>query len=622
MFRNIFYCVMVVCVGVTQVMRLHAEDVIHANPLDVSVNGRVVDSSDGLFRVFPQEFDLDLNHDGVSDLRFRHTLMPRSERIDSEAFQLMRFAEQGIDSALDIVLGLRSLAVQGLNEGVNDHQALTRMQTQVENGLLSIDRIAERTNASNQSVLDGSFGRSVVASSSQIMPINATVHTATESHTINVITPSERANIEAGTSQSAVLAQDETLVVNDISIDLYQNMTQAQVVDRINDFSVHTGVLADQNGSGGSTRLYSQEFGSRSSLSVFSNRVADVRSSGFGTTSLLDNGVDIQLEINSNSYSGTGSTVLATSGPEKGLAIRVREDPANAVTTATGVLGWVDVADAAPTFVTNEQSGESTSYLIPNIRTEALGLGVPGNQLVGLHEISLLNARLANESLSIIDQVLQDLRSQQTNIADFIAFNALPYGIASVEGLDDAGYATGEFRLLPAGVEIGPNLNFEEDKLELQNSQFFREIEQAGFVGARIPVPEGWIYGWIGVEINGDSSLEISDYAWNSLPNQTVITGVASDRTFTSLLRGDANLDGIVGFQDFLICSSNFGQRGRWHDGDFNFDQQVDFNDFLELSTNFGFSAASVSVPEPTAFGLLSLVSTIVGFVRARRSPL
>lgn len=135
-------------------------------------------------------------------------------------------------------------------------------------------------------------------------------------------------------------------------------------------------------------------------------------------------------------------------------------------------------------------------------------------------------------------------------------------------------------------------------------------------------MPEGWIYGWIGVEINSDSSLEISDYAWNSLPNQTVITGVASDRTFTSLLPGDANLDGIVGFQDFLICSSNFGQRGRWHDGDFNFDQQVDFNDFLELSTNFGFSAASVSVPEPTAFGLLSFVCTIVGFVRARRSPL
>ncbi len=54
--------------------------------------------------------------------------------------------------------------------------------------------------------------------------------------------------------------------------------------------------------------------------------------------------------------------------------------------------------------------------------------------------------------------------------------------------------------------------------------------------------------------------------------------------------RGDANLDGNVDFQDFLIMSSRFGQDDQgWADGDFNGDGSVSFEDFLFLSANFGF---------------------------------
>lgn len=54
--------------------------------------------------------------------------------------------------------------------------------------------------------------------------------------------------------------------------------------------------------------------------------------------------------------------------------------------------------------------------------------------------------------------------------------------------------------------------------------------------------------------------------------------------------RGDANLDGTVNFQDFLIVSSQFGQDEKgWADGDFTGDGTVGFEDFLFLSQNFGF---------------------------------
>lgn len=85
---------------------------------------------------------------------------------------------------------------------------------------------------------------------------------------------------------------------------------------------------------------------------------------------------------------------------------------------------------------------------------------------------------------------------------------------------------------------------------------------------------------------------------------------------------GDANLDGTVGFADFLTLSGSFGDVDtRWHDGDFDGDDQVTFADFLILSTNFGNSVDSLngtirsaaSVPEPNhshsflALGVLAI---------------
>ena len=84
---------------------------------------------------------------------------------------------------------------------------------------------------------------------------------------------------------------------------------------------------------------------------------------------------------------------------------------------------------------------------------------------------------------------------------------------------------------------------------------------------------------------------------------------------------GDANLDGVVNFPDFLALSEHFGEGSRrdprgWSQGDFDGDGEVTFPDFLILSENFGTVAAAASaasVPEPTAgsialFGLLGLM--------------
>lgn len=109
-------------------------------------------------------------------------------------------------------------------------------------------------------------------------------------------------------------------------------------------------------------------------------------------------------------------------------------------------------------------------------------------------------------------------------------------------------------------------------------------------------------------DLNSDGAVDIADQViW------------VEDVRGTSF--GDANLDGRVSFEDFLVQSVNFAQtpiQGGWADGDFDCSGTVGFPDFLQLSANFGFEAElpATSVPEPEYGWLLC---AIVLLLRRRR---
>lgn len=63
-----------------------------------------------------------------------------------------------------------------------------------------------------------------------------------------------------------------------------------------------------------------------------------------------------------------------------------------------------------------------------------------------------------------------------------------------------------------------------------------------------------------------------------------------SARTFATLLPGDANGDGVVGFSDLNIVIALFGQSGAGLDGDVDGDQFVGFSDLNTVLVYFGFA--------------------------------
>jgi len=78
---------------------------------------------------------------------------------------------------------------------------------------------------------------------------------------------------------------------------------------------------------------------------------------------------------------------------------------------------------------------------------------------------------------------------------------------------------------------------------------------------------------------------------------------------------GDLDLDGTVGFSDYLTLLGNFGTSGAFYvQGDVDYDGGVGFSDYLTLLGNFGFSgladgglapSAFTAVPEPSVASVI-----------------
>lgn len=115
-------------------------------------------------------------------------------------------------------------------------------------------------------------------------------------------------------------------------------------------------------------------------------------------------------------------------------------------------------------------------------------------------------------------------------------------------------------------------------------------------------------------DLNGDGSVDVSDIdllcerhgtqdpselETFDLTEDGIVDMADTNFLIESILgtrAGDADLDGEVGFSDFLSLSGNFGAiDASWAQGDFDCDGEVGFVDFLMLSSNFGFVAPVTS---------------------------
>lgn len=334
-----------------------------------------------------------------------------------KAASVVQTAEGALNEINSLLVKVRTLAIDSANAGVNDDDALAANQAEISNALDSINRIANNTQFGTKKLLDGSAGVKGTVTDTDVTFLKGTSNTAAGTYAVAITTEGERAAAAAGTDQTAALAADEILTVNDVSISLSSGMSQAQVVNRINEFSSQTGVTAEVDGT--TTRLYTEAFGSNSSISVVSNIAGAVDSSGFGTTEVTASGVDVIGTIDGTSYTGTGNVLTANSGSAKGVSISFAADSTDATLTVTGAQGNVTITDNALVFQIGANKDQTAKIAIGKVNPNGLGLGITGNQFSTLNDIEVTSASKAQDALEVIDAAINDVTNLRGALGAF-----------------------------------------------------------------------------------------------------------------------------------------------------------------------------------------------------------
>ncbi len=337
-----------------------------------------------------------------------------------KAVSMVQTAEGALNEINSLLVKVRSLAIDSANTGVNDSDALAANQAEIANALDTINRIANNTQFGTKKLIDGSGGITGTSDdAAHVSVLKATSDTTAGTYAVEITTEGERANVAAGTTQASDLAADETLTVNGVAIQLESGMSQAEVVSRINDFSAQTGVTAEV-ASGGETRVYSQAFGSDAEMSIVSNVAAAADSSGFGTTLATDSGVNVVGTIDGDSFTGKGNVLTATSGNGKGLSVQFAADTADAaLTVAAGAHGNVTAVDNSLVFQIGANANQTAKVAIDKMNTEALGVGVSGNQFNSLNEIDVTSGSKAQDALGVIDAAINNVTNLRGTLGAF-----------------------------------------------------------------------------------------------------------------------------------------------------------------------------------------------------------
>ena len=120
-----------------------------------------------------------------------------------------------------------------------------------------------------------------------------------------------------------------------------------------------------------------------------------------------------------------------------------------------------------------------------------------------------------------------------------------------------------------------------------------------------------------------DAQFNVDGLGDPNIPDDADFSFYITDDSMIGTGLGDADLNLMVNFNDFVSLSNDFGVTGTgWARGNFNTDDNTNFNDFVALSNNFGLSFISASnVPEPAGVGLLAAAAMSLGARRCRKSP-
>jgi flagellin len=409
---------------------------------------------------------------------------------------MIQTAEGALDEVNTLLNKARGLALHAANEGANDNNQLVADQTELDNILSSVDRIAGSTQFGTKKLLDGTMSsfrsNHALVGSAQTgnhyseglkdASITRGYHSLLITHAgsaSNLFVGGGTADIMTGGTLDAMSGTEQfqksfTVAVNGSQISVASGTTKADFVNQLNtigktmgfaaivvtqtaaaDYYTGVGGYSAGNVTTGGIVLMAKDVGAGVTLSL------NFVSGATGATSLdgtLTAGTDIaaQLLVYSGAVGGTATTgntavALAQSGNSQTLVSTVAGQGyrinlnglvgvGSGVTTITGansasgllLFGAIDGMTSGATFQIGANAGQTASVSLASAKSLDLGMGVSATY----KSLGQLNGSLtsgnATEALKVIDKAIDDVTVMRGKLGAFQA-NTLETNISSLK---------------------------------------------------------------------------------------------------------------------------------------------------------------------------------------------
>ncbi|MDP7157714.1 MAG: flagellin, partial [SAR324 cluster bacterium] len=167
--------------------------------------------------------------------------------------------------------------------------------------------------------------------------------------------------------------------------------------------------------------LRHKQFGSEQGFTVASS-TGGVLSAKANSSEMVQNGTDVEGEINGEEASGRGQVLTGAPGAESVEGVQIRYGGDN--TPAGGFTGTVTISQNSRRFQIGANDGQMTAISLRSTHSWDLGKGTSNESGLGsLKDINVLQADKATDSIRVIDKALEEINSFRGEMGAFQANN-------------------------------------------------------------------------------------------------------------------------------------------------------------------------------------------------------
>ncbi len=376
-----------------------------------------------------------------------------------QAVTMVQTAEGALDEVSTLLNKARALAIHAANEGLNDTNQLVADQTELDNIVDSLNRIANTTQFGTKKILDGSLSNGTPNSPSlEAVKLGGDYTAALAAstavrgyHSIEITQQASQARISfnitgadifssalTGAVNNDIVNRGFTIAVNGAKITISSGATFSQMVQQLNAIGQSIGFTASRNTGTAVLELRAREYGTAFDFDVqYVTGASGASLLNLSETAGTDPTATLMLYTGANGVGGTAVSGSSTTITMTGNGLRLVSAGGSVVVLsadiATGmVFGALDGTSAGAVFQVGANANQTATVELQSVQASQIGIGASGTftNVQQLKGVALVSGS-ATEALRVIDKAIDDVTVIRGQLGAFQA-NTLETAISSL----------------------------------------------------------------------------------------------------------------------------------------------------------------------------------------------